>query len=183
MKLKLNQIIQLKSKKWLKVKALPWSRLNLTALNCQTSDTIVNNVEDDQKNTKFLVRIEKKQENIEKSLNYLETECSNEPDKQRVDKCYGKTVDIFKKLEYSHERLFQMVSTDKIIMYTFMIRMYEKFGPEFLKENKTLINYLNEEINWLNIIKKKLKLILYSLSFTKLLMRIYKNDNGTTFTY
>jgi hypothetical protein len=44
-----------------------------------------------------------------------------------------------------------MVITDKILMYTFMICMYEKFGPECLKENKILINYLNEEINRLNI--------------------------------
>ena len=101
---------------------------------------------------------------IEKSLNYLETECSNEPDKQRVDKCYGKTVDIFKKLEYSHERLFQMVSTDKIIMYTFMIRMCEKFGPECLKENEILINYLNEEINRLNIEAKNQNLFCFTKS-------------------
>jgi len=137
-------------------------------LNSQTNNTILKNVEDDQKDIK-LVPIAKKQESIEKNLNNqiidkmtqnplragtvkndIENCCNhrNETDKHIINCIY-----LHEKTTDTTSKILQSMISDKLVAYTFMIRVFEKLGPKCLEEEQILIKHLKEEID--RLIKEK----------------------------
>ena len=67
-------------------------------------------------------------------------------DGNKIDKHILECTDLLEKTSNTTSKIVQSMISDKLVMYAFMIRVFEKLGPKCFEEEEILIKHIKDEI-------------------------------------